>query len=335
MSTRTIPVAQPSAGPTGPSSRPTRRAGRRWIPVALALTASLLTGACSAAAPAGSAGAAGGTDAPSAGSQAAIAELISAHAPAAEEALSASPTAAAIRKRGVLRVGGTQTAALFSLLNPATGKVEGFDAAMSQLLAKHIIGRPETELVNVTAQTREALLKNHSVDTVFATYTITPEREKSVAFAGPYYTDGLAIQVRKDQEGIASLADLAGKTVITQSGSTAANEIRKAAPTAQVQLFENNTECLQALRHKRADAYVLDQGILAGNALRNPDVKVLPGTYSQQPYGIGLPLDQPDFKQFVNTWLKQVIADGTWAKVWQATVGTQVPGQVPAPPTVA
>lgn len=296
--------------------------------MALALSASTLLAACSTAEPTAVPGG------PATAGQQAIADLISAHAPASEEALKASPTAQAIRQKGVLRVGGTQTAALFSLLNPTTGKVEGFDAAMSQLLAKHIIGKPDTQLVNVTAQTREALLKNHSVDTVFATYTITPEREKSVAFAGPYYTDGLAIQVRKDQDDITDLASLAGKTVITQSGSTAANEIRQAAPTARVQLFENNTECLQALRHNRADAYVLDQGILAGNALRNPDVKVLPGTYSQQPYGIGLPLDQPEFKTFVNTWLKQVIADGTWAKVWKATVGTQVPGQIPAPPSV-
>ncbi|MDX6356309.1 MAG: glutamate transport system substrate-binding protein, partial [Streptomyces sp.] len=235
---------------------------------------------------------------------------------------------------GTLKVGGTQTAALFSLLNPTTGKVTGFDAAMSQLLAKYIIGEPSTKLVNVTAATREALLKSHQVDTVFATYTITPEREKEVAFAGPYYEDGLAIEVKSSETGITSLADLKGKTVVTESGSTAAVAIKDAAPSAKVQLFDTNTECLQALQQGRADAYVLDQGILAGNATTNTDVKVLSGTFSQEPYGIGLPLDQPDFKTFVNNWLQKIEADGTWAKVWKATVGTEVPGSAPTPPPI-
>ncbi len=122
--------------------------------------------------------------------------------------------------------------------------------------------------------------------------------------------------------------------MVTESASTAATAVKKAAPTAKVQLFETNTECLQALRQGRADAYVLDQGILAGNASTNPDVKVLAGTFSKEPYGIGLPLDKPDFKTFVNDWLKKITADGTWAKVWKATVGTQVPGAAPAPPAI-
>jgi glutamate transport system substrate-binding protein len=122
--------------------------------------------------------------------------------------------------------------------------------------------------------------------------------------------------------------------VVTESASTAATAVKKAAPTAKVQLFETNTECLQALRQGRADAYVLDQGILAGNASANPDVKVLAGTFSKEPYGIGLPLDRPDFKTFVDNWLKRITADGTWAEVWKATVGTQVPGAAPTPPAI-
>jgi glutamate transport system substrate-binding protein len=261
--------------------------------------------------------------------------LIAAEQPASASLLPSGSTAAKIKSNGTLVVGGTQTSALFSLLNPTTGKVDGFDAVMSQLLAKYIIGKPSTKLVNVTSETREALLKSHQVDTVFATYTITPEREKSVAFAGPYYQDGLAIEVKKSAAGLDSPAGLAGRTVVTESGSTAAAAIKKAAPSAKVQLFDTNTECLQALQQGRADAYVLDQGILAGNASTNPDVRVSSTTFSQEPYGIGLPLDKPDFKQFVNTWLKKIEADGTWAKVWSATVGTEVPGAAPAPPTVS
>ncbi|MET7694510.1 transporter substrate-binding domain-containing protein [Streptomyces sp. NPDC005483] len=213
--------------------------------------------------------------------------LIAEQAPADASLLPPGSTAAKIKESGTLIVGGTQTAALFSQLDPTTGKVEGFDAAMSRLLAKYIIGEPKTKLVNVTAATREALLKNHSVDAVLATYTITPERSKVIGFAGPYYVDGLGIQLRQDEQDITSLNDLRGKTVTTQSGSTAAAVLNERVPSAKIQLFDTNTECVQALRQGRADAYVLDQGVLAGNSSTNPDIKVLPKTYDKKPYGIG------------------------------------------------
>ncbi|MEK8174627.1 transporter substrate-binding domain-containing protein [Streptomyces sp. M19] len=155
-----------------------------------------------------------------------------------------------------------------------------------------------------------------------------------MSFAGPYYEDGLGIQVKKSETGTSDIEDLAGKTVVTQSGSTAATAVKKAVPSAKIQLFDTNTECLQALRQGRADAYVLDQGVLAGNASTHPEVKVLPKTFSKEPYGIGIPQDKKDFRAFVNTWLEKIEADGTWAKVWQATVGTEVPGDVPSPPKV-
>ncbi|GHB68448.1 amino acid-binding protein [Streptomyces viridiviolaceus] len=312
----------------------TVRTRRRTAPLTGAVTALatlLLTSACS-----GSSTSVPGAPV-AAGKKAktgVVDQLIDKEQPADASLMPPGSTAAEIRKNGTLVVGGTQTAALFSQLDPTTGKVEGFDAAMSRLLAKYIIGEPRTKLVNVTAATREALLKNHSVDAVFATYTITPERSEVVNFAGPYYVDGLGIQVRDDEKDIKALDDLKGRTVTTQSGSTAAQFIKERVPSAKIQLFDTNTECLQALRQGRADAYVLDQGVLAGNASTHQDVKVLSETFGEQPYGIGLPLDRPDFKEFVNDWLKKIEQDGTWAAVWKNTVGTQVPGPVPSPPPV-
>jgi glutamate transport system substrate-binding protein len=140
--------------------------------------------------------------------------------------------------------------------------------------------------------------------------------------------------VRKNETGITSVADLAGKTVVTESGSTVPAAVRAKVPTAQIQLFDTNVEALQALAQGRADAYVLDQGVLAGDASKNSSVEVLPGTFTQEPYGIGLPLDEPDFTAFVDAWLRKIEADGTWAKLWQATIGTAVSGEAPTPPQI-
>jgi glutamate transport system substrate-binding protein len=286
-----------------------------------------------AAAPSASAAASRSASVPGAGNTAAIDALVAAEQPAPASVVAANPVAATIKAAGVLAVGGVQTAPLFSLLDPSTGKLSGFDAGIEQLLAKYIIGTDSTRLVEVTAATREALLENHSVNVVVATYTITAAREKEVGFAGPYFGGALGIAV-PSSSSISSLAGLAGKTVVTESGSTIPAAIEAAVPTAKVQLFDTDDECVQAVLQGRADAYVLDQGVLAGDAIANPGLKVLSQTFDPQPYGIGVPLDQPSFKTFVNTWLKQIEANGTWAKLWQATLGTVIPGKAPTPPAV-
>jgi glutamate transport system substrate-binding protein len=313
----------------------------RVVVAAACLTAVGLATACSsqpgnsAAAPP-AAGVSGSPSAAPAGSQgtAAVNALIAAEQPASAAAIAANPVAAAIKARGTLIVGGTETAPLFSLLNPATGQVSGFDAGIEQLLAKYITGSSSTRLVTVTAATREALLENHSVDAVVATYTITPARAKVISFAGPYFMDGLGIAVKQGSTGITSAASLAGKTVVTESGSTVPDAIKAIAPTAKVLLFDTDAECLQALQQGRADAYVLDQGILAGDATTNPGITVLPATFDAEPYGIGVPRNEPTFLAFVNTWLKKIEADGTWSKLWKDTIGTAVTGQPPTPPAV-
>jgi glutamate transport system substrate-binding protein len=241
---------------------------------------------------------------------------------------------AKVRQSGTLRVGGTDSGALFSQRNPMSGKLEGFDAGLSQMLAKYIIGKPSTKLSLTTVATRETMLQNGTVDTVFATYTITPERAKKVDFAGPYYQSGDAILVKKDNNDIKTVDDLAGKTVATEANSTAALAVKKFAPKAKTLLFQEDGECVAAVKQGRADAYVLDQGILLSDAVHDKTVKVVGQPFTKEPYGIGLPKKSPEAKKFVDAWLKKIIKDGSWAKLWKATIGTAVSGDAPTPPKI-
>jgi glutamate transport system substrate-binding protein len=253
---------------------------------------------------------------------------------AATADIPANSVMAKIRARGTLIVGGTDTAALFSLRDPVTNTLSGFDAGLAAMLAKYIIGSPNTKLTLVTVATREALLQNGTVDTVLATYTITPARARQVAFAGPYYSSGDAILVARDNTSIRTVGDLNGRTVCTESNSTAANDVRQYAPNAKIILFDQNSECEQAVAQGRADAYVLDQAILLGDGYRDNKVKVVGQPFTSEPYGIGLPLSAPEFKTFVNNWLKLISSDGEWAKLWKATIGTALGGNPPNPPVI-
>jgi len=243
-----------------------------------------------------------------------------------------------IKQRGYMNVGGTDAGKLFSLKDPATGKLTGFDAGLSQMLAHYVTGKTSvqdlTKLTITTVDTRETLIQNGTVDAVFATYTITPARAQKVAFAGPYYESGDAIMVKKDNTSITKVGDLDGKTVATETNSTAALAIKKFAPNANVLLFANDAQCVAAVQQGRADAYVLDQGILISDASTNSAVKVVGQPFTQEPYGVGLPRDDAQAKAFVNDWLRKIFADGSWVKLWKATIGTVVSGDAPAPPAI-
>ncbi|MDI2128983.1 glutamate ABC transporter substrate-binding protein [Yinghuangia seranimata] len=239
-----------------------------------------------------------------------------------------------IKKRGYLIVGGSQDAPLWSQLNPMNGQVEGFDAEMGRLLAKYIIGKPEVKIVSSATETREALLQNGTVDVVFQTYTITPKRAEQVAFAGPYYSSGQAILVKKGTTGIKAPADLNGKTVIAGANTPAVTAIQQLAPSAKVVTFASDPECLQALRQGRGEAYVQDQALLVADVKQYPDTTVVGEPFTQDPYGIGLKHDDTAFKSFVNDWLRAIGQSGAWQAVWKQTIGTVVEGNPPAPPAI-
>jgi hypothetical protein len=152
--------------------------------------------------------------------------------------------------------------------------------------------------------------------------------------AGPYYESGDAIMVRAGNADIHSVGDLNGKTVATEASSTAVLALQKAAPGANALLFQEDAQCVAAVQQGRAHAYVLDQGILISDASTNPAVKVVGAPFTHKPYGIGLPLGDPTAKQFVNDWLRKIYAEGSWTKLWKATIGTVVKGHAPAPPPI-
>jgi glutamate transport system substrate-binding protein len=140
--------------------------------------------------------------------------------------------------------------------------------------------------------------------------------------------------VKKDNTTITKVEDLNGKNVATEGNSTAAEAIKKFAPQAKVTLFQDDASCVAAVRQGRTDAYVLDQGILLGDATKVPDVKVVGEPFTTEPYGIGVPKEHPEMKAFVNAWLQQIEAAGLWNRLYDATIGKVVVGSSPKPPAI-
>ena len=253
------------------------------------------------------------------------------------DTIAASQWAAAVKEAGILRVGGTRTSFLFSQLDETDNGIRGFDAGLYQLLARYILGdESKFELTQVTSSTRESVLTSGQVDAVVATYSITPSRQEVISFAGPYYTSQQAVLVKAGNTEIIGVDSLADRIVATQSGSTGPSILAVYAPDAVVQEFEDDIQARTAVEQGRADAYVTDYTLILNSIVKNPGAYAIAGDVfgPVDPYGIGLPKDS-DGVDFVNAFLQTIIEDGTWARLWQISLGDRTGiGTAPEAPAV-
>lgn len=247
----------------------------------------------------------------------------------------ASPTLDAIKSRGKIVIGTKFDQPLFGLKNPVTGNIDGFDAELSRLLAKRVLGDDKKiDFVETVSKNREDFIEQGKVDAVIATSTINDARKQRVGFAGPYYLAGQDIMVKKDNTTIKSVTDLNGKKVSSVQGSTSEQNIKSKAPQAQVLLFDTYTTAAEALRDGRVDAESTDNVILLGLVDKNPDAfKLVGAPFTQEPYGIGLKKADTVFRNFVNDTLAEAEKNGDWQKAYAATAG-KVDPKPPTPPAI-
>lgn len=247
--------------------------------------------------------------------------------------LPSTPTLERIRKNGRLTAGTSDTDPGFSEKNPLNGKYEGFEADVTAMLAKYLLGKPEVKHVSINADTREALLQNATVDAIVSTYKVTPERERKVAFGGPYMNLGQGVLVRDGTKDITKAADLDGRKVITTAGP-AVESLKKVAPKAKPVIFQTISQCLQALRDGRGDAFVNNQAVVVARAQKDKELSMLPFTFGAAPYGVGLPKNDPEFKKVVDDFFRDIIEKGLWKKAWENNVTPLTKQAAPKPPTI-
>lgn len=233
-----------------------------------------------------------------------------------------------IQARGRLIVGVDQTTLLFGYFNPTDGQIEGFDIDMLHQVAKAIFGDPnKLEFKAITSAQRIPYTMDGTVDIVARTMTINCARRKQVAFSTVYYDAGQKILVRKDSKA-QSVEDLGGKKVCAVAGSTSIDNIRKFAPTATPLAVAEWTDCLVAFQQGDADAVSTDDTILAGLAAQDPYADIRGPRFTDEPYGMAINQQHPEFVRFVNGVLDRMRADGTWAAIyarWLSRLGPQSP----------
>ncbi|SNR54597.1 glutamate ABC transporter substrate-binding protein [Blastococcus mobilis] len=245
-------------------------------------------------------------------------------------------TMAEIVEAGELRVGTKIDQPGFGLANTA-GDPEGFDVEMAKFIAAKMgLTEDQITFTETVSANREPFLQNGQVDMVVATYTINDTRKQVVDFAGPYYEAGQDIMVAAgNPEKIEGPEDLAGKSVCSVEGSTPAENIRTNYPEAELVLYDAYSKCADDLRNGNVDAVTTDNVILTGFVAGDPEAFELVGNpFTKEPYGIGLPKGQDDFRDFINDVLEESFEDGTWAEAWDKTAGAITNTEAPEPPKV-
>ena len=174
----------------------------------------------------------------------------------------------------------------------------------------------------VTSQNRVPLVQNGTVDIECGTTTNNTARAKDVGFANTLYVEEVRIAV-KANSGINSISQLAGKKLATTTGTTSVQLLRKHEKANGVNFDEvfgkDHADSFLLLESGRADAFVMDGSILAGNIAnsKNPkDYKIVGEVLSTEPIAIMVPKNDPEFKAAVNAAIAKIVANGTMPKLW-------------------
>ena len=243
----------------------------------------------------------------------------------------AGSSMAKFNEAGTITIGTKFDQPLFGLVG-LDGTPVGFDVEIGKLIAAELgIDEGNIEWVETVSANREPFIENGTVDLVVATYTINDKRKEVISFAGPYYEAGQDLLVLAgNPEGINGPEDLEGKPVCSVTGSTSEKNIAEYGVVLST--TDTYSNCLEPLRNGTVVAVTTDNVILAGLADQNPgEFEVVANPFTAEPYGIGLALEDDEFRNWINDVLEAAYADGRWAAAWESTVGHVLPlPQAPA-----
>jgi len=236
-----------------------------------------------------------------------------------------------IRNRGRLIVGLDIGSNLFSFRDPITGEITGFDVDIAGEVARDIFGTPsQVEYRILSSADRITALQNNQVDIVVKTMSITCERKQLVNFSTEYLSANQRILAPRDS-AIRQASDLSGRRVCAVTGTTSLTRIQQINPPPVVVEVVTWADCLVALQQRQVDAVSTDDSILAGLVSQDPYLHIIGPSMNEEPYGIGINLENTGLVRFVNGTLDRIRRDGTWNTLYRKWL--TVLGPAPAPPS--
>ena len=200
-------------------------------------------------------------------------------------------------------------------------EIVGFDIDLMKAAAK--AGGYTVEFKNTAWDGIFAGLGNGEYDAVVSSVTITDERKQSMDFSVPYINAGQVLVMRADAKA-GKLAELTGKSVGAQIGTTGAFEIEKVKGVT-LKTYDELGLAIEDLANSRIEAVVCDTPIAANYVLQNQNykgrLKIVGQPFTQELYGVAVKkgnskvldklnaglkkvLDTPEYQQLKTKWLQ-------------------------------
>ena len=194
------------------------------------------------------------------------------------------------------------------------GSYTGFDVELMEAIAAKI-GRT-AEFQDTSFETIFRDVAQGKFDAVISAATITPEREKAVAFSNPYYLSEQAVLVKEGSD-IESLEDLAGTTVGVQQGTTGQELAKEKANASEVRPYPEGPDAVNALKAGTVEAVIIDAPVAANAVEKSGGVEIAEKVPTEEEYGIALAQGETGLLEEINQGLKEVEEDGTYAKIYK------------------
>ncbi|MES2877622.1 MAG: transporter substrate-binding domain-containing protein [Pseudomonadota bacterium] len=237
----------------------------------------------------------------------------------------ATDTIAKVKASGEVTMGVRDSSGALSY-TLGDGKYVGYHVEICQRilgnLEKAVGKKVAVKYLSVTSQNRIPLVQNGTVDIECGSTTNNATRQKDVAFALTTFVEEVRIAV-KANSGITVIAQLKGKNVATTTGTTSVQTLRKHERANGVEFKElfgkDHADSFLLLESGRADAFVMDGSILAGNIAnaKNPaDFKIVGEVLSVEPIAIMMRKDDPAFKKLADDTIRELAKSGEIAKIY-------------------
>jgi glutamate/aspartate transport system substrate-binding protein len=202
-----------------------------------------------------------------------------------------------------------------------------FEAVKTELKMPNL----KLNLQSVSSSNRIPLLQNGTIDLECGSTTNSVDRQKQVSFGPTYFVINVSAAVKKSS-GIKAMADLAGKTISTTSGTTAVPLLKQYEKTKNAEIKEiygkDHAESFLLLSQDRVSAFVMDDILLAGqiaNSSNPGDYMILPESLRTEPYSMMLRKDDPQFKALVDKTIDAVMTSGEINKIYAKWFTSPIP----------
>jgi len=188
------------------------------------------------------------------------------------------------------------------------GHNAGYDVEVARTFTLFAFGKPNRlSLVCVTTPSRIPALQSKRVDIIISTLTWTAARADILDYSIPYYSATGRLLVNANSS-IASVKDLAGKTIITTRGAIYATWVRNCFKDSKLLEVDSPASAVLALKNGQADTFMYDDTFLLNVATTDRDVKLTKDKFLTIPYGIGIRKGDTAMKTWVDAALRRMQA---------------------------